>query len=229
MKQPSQVRVTGPLGPYAEGFRAVLAQQGYAVSSAVNQLKLVAHLSRWMSANGLSASELVPVNVERYVAARRAAHYRHNRSAQGLQPLLEYLRAAGALAVPAPASPATPIERLVADYASYLVAERSLAPGTVRYYLRFARLFLSAVSVDGELELGAITTAEMSRFVVEQCPGRNVGTARTLVMALRSLLRFLHSAQPSIMCSPRPQCSTSAPVTAGNSRQGFGVERRSCT
>ena len=194
MKHPSQVRVTGPLGPYAEGFRTVLAQQGYAVSSAVNQLKLVAHLSRWMSAEGLSASELVLANVERYVAARRAARYRHNLSAQGLQPLLEYLRAAGALAVPAPTSPATPIEQLVVDYASYLVAERSLAPGTVRYYLRFARLFLSSVSADGELELGAITTAEVSRFVVEQCTGRNVGTARTLVMALRSLLRFLHVA-----------------------------------
>ena len=41
MKDPSQVRVTGPLGPYAEGFRAELARQGYASSSAVNQLKLV--------------------------------------------------------------------------------------------------------------------------------------------------------------------------------------------
>ena len=53
MKDPSQVRVTGPLGPYAEGFRAELARQGYASSSAVNQLKLVGHLSRWMTMEGL--------------------------------------------------------------------------------------------------------------------------------------------------------------------------------
>src|SRR6266480_804478 len=70
MKGPSQVRVTGPLGPYAKGFRAELAMQGYASSSAVNQLKLVAHLSRWMTIEGLSAPELVPVEIERYVAAR---------------------------------------------------------------------------------------------------------------------------------------------------------------
>ena len=194
MNDPSHVRVRGPLGPYADGFRTELARHGYAVSTAVNQLKLVAHLSRWMTAEGLSAPELVPVNVERYVSAQRAARYRHNLSAQGLQPLLEYLGELGALAAPTPSSPATPIEQLVVDYASYLVAERSLALGRVRYYLRFARLFLSSVSVDGELELGAISSADVSRFVVEQCTRRSVGTARTLVMALRSLLRFLHVA-----------------------------------
>ena len=80
------------------------------------------------------------------------------------------------------------------DYASYLVAERSLAPGTVRYYLRFACLFCSSVSKDGELDVGAITTGDVSRFVVEQCGRRSVGSARTLVMALRSLLRFLYVA-----------------------------------
>jgi integrase/recombinase XerD len=194
MKDPSQVRVTGPLGPYAKGFRAELARQGYAASSAVNQLKLVAHLSRWMATEGLSARDLVPVEIERYVAARRAARYRHNLSEQGLRPLLEYLRGLGVLAGPAPPSPATPTERLLENYASYLVAERSLAPGTVRYYLRFACLFCSSVSKDGELDVGAITTGDVSRFVVGQCGRRSVGSARTLVMALRSLLRFLYVA-----------------------------------
>lgn len=146
MKDPSQVRVTGPLGPYAKGFRAELAGQGYASSSAVNQLKLVGHLSRWMTIEGLSAPELVPVQIGRYVAARRAARYRHNLSEQGLRPLLGYLRGLGVVAEPAPPGPASPHERLLQDYASYLAAERSLAPGTVRYYLRFARLFISSVS-----------------------------------------------------------------------------------
>lgn len=67
-------------------------------------------------------------------------------SEQGLRPLLEYLRGLGILADPGPPGPATPHEWLLEDYASYLVAERSLAPGTVRYYLRFARLFIASVS-----------------------------------------------------------------------------------
>jgi site-specific recombinase XerD len=115
-------------------------------------------------------------------------------SQQGLGPLLEYLRGLGALAGPTPSSPATPHERLLEDYAGYLAAERSLAPGTVRYYLRFARLFVSSVSDETGLDPGTITTGDVSRFVVEQCGRRSVGSARTLVMALRSLLRFLHVA-----------------------------------
>jgi len=192
MKDPSQVRVTGPLGPYAEGFRAELARQGYASSSAVNQLKLVGHLSRWMTIEGLSAPELVPAEIERYVAARRAARYRHNLSEQGLRPLLGYLRGLGVLAGSASSGPASPHERLLEDYASYLRAERGLAPGTVRYYLRFARLFIASVSDGTGPGLDAITTGDVSRFVVGQCGRRSVGSARTLVMALRSLLRFLH-------------------------------------
>jgi integrase/recombinase XerD len=192
MKDPSQVRVTGPLGPYAEGFRAELARRGYASSSAVNQLKLVRHLSRWMTMEGLSARELVPAEIGRYVAARRAARYRHNLSEQGLRPLLEYLRGLGVLAELGRPGPASPYERLLQDYARYLRGERSLAPGTVRYYLRFAGLFIASVWDETGPGLGAITTGDVSRFVVEQCGQRSVGSARTLVMALRSLLRFLY-------------------------------------
>ena len=192
MKDPSQVRVTGPLGPYAQGFRAELARQGYASSSAVHQLKLVGHLSRWMTIEGLSAPELVPAQIGRYVAARRAARHRHHLSGQGLRPLLGYLRGLGVLAGPAPPGPASPHGRLLQDYASYLRAERSLAPATVRYYLRFARLFITSVWDGTGPGLGAITTGDVSRFVAGQCGRRGVGSARTLVMALRSLLRVLH-------------------------------------
>jgi hypothetical protein len=34
MKDPSRVRVTGPLGPYARGFRIELARQGTIVAPA---------------------------------------------------------------------------------------------------------------------------------------------------------------------------------------------------
>jgi hypothetical protein len=46
------VRVTGPLMPYAEGFRAQLADQGYAPFSACAQLRLAGHLSRWLALRG---------------------------------------------------------------------------------------------------------------------------------------------------------------------------------
>jgi hypothetical protein len=48
-------------------------------------MKLVAHLSRWMMSEGLSAAELTPGPAEAYVLARRAAGYkRHFLSVHGL-------------------------------------------------------------------------------------------------------------------------------------------------
>jgi integrase/recombinase XerD len=191
-KDPFRVRVTGALEPYKSGFCADLAQQGYARSSAVAQLKLVAHLSRWMTAEGLSPRELTPERAEQFARARREAGYRHFLSPRGLQPLLGYLRRLGVVPEPAPSIPATPIERLLERYRGYLVRERSLAAGTVRYYERVARLFLVAVSADDEVDLDEVTTADVSRFVLAECRQRSIGSAKTVVAALRSLLRFLH-------------------------------------
>lgn len=193
MKDPSRVRVRGPLERYIEGFCAELAGQGYARSSAVNQLKLVAYLSRWMMSEGISPEELSTERVDRFLVARRAAGYkRHFLSVRGLRPVLGYLRGLGVVPEAAPVVAGTPVDELLENYRGYLLGERSLAPGTVRYYVRFAGLFLSWVSSDGELDLGTVTSGEVTRFVVEECGRRRAGSARTLIMALRSLLRFVH-------------------------------------
>jgi integrase len=77
----------------------------------------------------------------------------------------------------------------LARYHGYLAGERSLAEGTIRYYGRIARLFVSRVDPPA---LSQLTTAEVSRFVLEECRQRKVGSAKTMIMALRSWLRFLY-------------------------------------
>ena len=52
----SRVRVAGPLAPYADGFRAALAGQGYSPWSQVFHLQLMAHASRWLDARGLDSA-----------------------------------------------------------------------------------------------------------------------------------------------------------------------------
>ncbi len=42
------------------------------------------------------------------------------------------------------------------------------------------------------LDLAGITAAEVTGFVLSACPGRAVGSAKLIVCALRSLLRWLH-------------------------------------
>ena len=54
------VRVTGPLAPFADGYADALRQWGYTPLSAVHQVRLMAHLSRWLAERGCSPTDLNP-------------------------------------------------------------------------------------------------------------------------------------------------------------------------
>jgi site-specific recombinase XerD len=190
MKEPSRVRVAGPLQPFARGFGEHLMRQGYARLSAVAQVQLMAQLSRWMAAEAVPAAGLTPARLEQFVGTRRAAGYRHFVSPSSLTRLVDYLVGCGVLLAPQPPSPGTPAEALVERFHSYLVSERGLAAITVRGYVRFARLLLSELSRDEELALGELTAAEVTRFVLSESRRRSAGSAKNLVAALRSLLAF---------------------------------------
>ena len=87
----SWARVTGPLQPYAEGFTAELARLGYTSGSAYGQMLLMAHVSRWLAAEGLEVGGLTSA-AGRFLAARRAAGYVLYLSPKALEPLLGFLR-----------------------------------------------------------------------------------------------------------------------------------------
>lgn len=188
----SRVRITGPLAAYGDGFREELAVRGYAESSAAAQLRLMAHLSRWLDAQGLDAGGLTPQRVEQFREARRRE--RSNLlGCRALGPLVEYLRTQGAVAeVVEPAR--TWADRLLVNYRVHLVSERGLAASTVDRYLRVARRFLlSSVADEGEkVDLQGLTAADLNRFLTHECQGRPAGSVRNVASSLRALLRFLH-------------------------------------
>jgi integrase/recombinase XerD len=96
MSDPSRVRVSGPLEPFAAGFAAELQRQGYTPGSACQQMYLFAHLSRWLAGERLDAHALEAATIERFAATRRAAGYVPYTSAKALRPLLAHLRGLGA-------------------------------------------------------------------------------------------------------------------------------------
>ncbi len=193
MRDPLGVRVSGPLEPFVAGFVGDLGGRGYARVSVVAQPQLVAHLSRWMAAERVARAGLTAAVVERFVASRRAAGYRHFLTVGALAPLLDYLRSLGAAPM-APIGPrGGPADLLVERYRGYLVGERGLATSTVRYYERVARSFLGGVpSPRGELDLAGLDTAVVGRFVLGECGRCSPGSAGNVVVGLRSLLRYLH-------------------------------------
>src|SRR2546430_7614428 len=92
VSDPYWARVHGPLVGYVDGFRGELLRLGYTPLSAAGHVRLMAHLSRWLAREGLSASALTAPTVGAYFAERRAAGYVNERTPRALQPLLTYLR-----------------------------------------------------------------------------------------------------------------------------------------
>lgn len=193
MKDPLRVWVSGPLEPHASGFRIWLLGLGYTPNSTSDQLRLMAHTSRWLASQRLQATDLTPVRVEEFLAVRRATGYVQWRSAKAMVPLLDYLRELGVIPVPVP-QPLTPVETVLARYRSYLLDERCLAAATARGYVDMVRPFINTRSATAgeEPDLAGLSASDVSRFMLTACADRNRGSAKLLVTALRSLLRFLH-------------------------------------
>lgn len=191
---PSRVRVSGPLEAFAAGFAGDLSRQGYTQNSARLQMHLMAHLSRWLAVEGLPAQRLGTSEVERFLAARRAAGYTNHLSSKAMRPLLTYLREVGVAPPPPEPVPDGPVELALGRYRRYLTVERGVTGTTARGYVDVVRPFLrDRVSADGlGLDLEHLSAADVTGFIVATCPHQARGTAKLTVTALRSLLGFLH-------------------------------------
>jgi integrase/recombinase XerD len=194
MRRPPRVRMTGPLTLYVDGFVEALIGQDYTPLSARSQLELMAHVSRWLAANGLGPEGLTVSRVEEFLVSRRDLGHTHLLSPRGMTPLLEHLRALGVAPQPSPIEPPCAAERLLAAFGQYLLRERGFAPSTALRYLGSVRPFLAEqrCGADGELHLDDLSPRDITAFVLRECKWRTNGSAKCALTRLRCLLRFLH-------------------------------------
>ena len=184
-------RKAGRLGPQVEGYRAWLAHRGYTPQTIRNMLKDLGQVGVWMSAAGLETHQLDEDAMVTFLAARQAAGRRRALGPRAMIPLLTYLREAGA--TPAALPPQTPAEVLLAEYRSWLVQERGLAPATVLRYENTARRFLQQQAMAaGVLQPAGLTGADVNEFLLRECGRVSAGSAKGRVAELRAVLRFLY-------------------------------------
>ena len=187
--------VSGPLAPYAAGFESCLRSRGYSASTVANRLSQLGQLSRWLERAGLGAGDLTGARAAEFASSRREAGLVTWTSPKSAALPLGYLRALGVVPSPAVGVVDGPVEKLLAEYGRYLLVERRLSQHTVRdAYVPAARLFLEGREGPGGLALERLSAADVSVFLVRECPKRSVSGARDLVCALRSLSRYLHLA-----------------------------------
>jgi site-specific recombinase XerD len=87
---------------------------------------------------------------------------------------------------------AGPADVVVAEFRAFLAGERGLAAETGRCYGNHARAFLNWLPQPVDAALADLSAGQVTGYVIEYCRGRNSESAKAMVTALRSLLRFLH-------------------------------------
>lgn len=153
------------------------------------EVRVPAHLSRWLEDRGLSAADLTEERAGEYLAARQAAGYNwlcspgawHRCSAswpaEGLLPK-------GDLA------PASAAGVLLGRCGRYLHDERALSASTACSYLKRAGRFLDRCAADGDV--ASLTADQVTGAVLAECAGVSAGSAQYFVCALRSFRRFCY-------------------------------------
>ena len=191
MSERCPIRLTGPLVQYANRFGEGLAAQGYAEGTIQRNLRILAHMSHWMAEREVPVGGLTPARVEEFVGQRRREGYRRWLSVPAVAPLLEYLQQLGVAPKPEMCGPKTAAELVIEDYRDYLVVERGLTADVVSKYSRVASDLLAACEQPGGPDLGTLTAAAVTEYVVGECRRRSPGMAKCLVTALRSVLGYL--------------------------------------
>ncbi len=189
----TQVPVSGPLQPFADGFREALQRQGFSPWSVMFGLQSMERLSCWLLACQLDPAGLTGAEVGRFVREYRASGPSRRRRPRGLSSLLCYLRALGVAPDAVLAVSEDPLAGLLDEFAMFLLDERGLAAATVWYYRATARKFLStSLSTVDAVQVGEVSAAAVRSFVIDESRWRSIGSVKNVVTALRALLRFLH-------------------------------------
>jgi integrase len=189
-------RVSGPLAAEVHAFRAGLVRAGYTARTGQDNAYVMACLSRWLEAEGLTPAELTAERLERFAAARREAGYRRWRTVGSLRLVLRHLRDKGL--VPGderPADAGDPAGRVLGAFARYLRTERQLAERTVSLRVHLVRPFLAGLAgPDGTVRLDHASPAKVAGFITGQSEAYATGSMKQVTVALRSLLRYLFAA-----------------------------------
>lgn len=178
----------GPLVNDLAPFEHLLSEQGYPQESIRRHLRLVADFSVWLKARKISLKQLTPASAQRYLRCRARYRRRLKGSAHALRRFMELLQHGGLVKRDTPA--ATPVERLVNDYSSYLHQECGLAAPTISQYIRVSRLFLMKERIGKTKGLSGLRAQRVIRFIQGASGDCSASHAKNVAKGLRSFLRY---------------------------------------
>ena len=183
------VRITGPLAPFADGYRVKLRGRGYMPRSITDELRHVARLSQWLEERQLGAADLSSERLSQFLGElpRRRDGGRVC-SRRALTQVLEVLEEHGVKPLGAKEAPAPASEVLLASFERFLLQERAVALSTAAVYLARTRRFLAWSAPSGEV--ACLRASDVTDAVLKESAAVSASATKLFVTALRSFLRF---------------------------------------
>ena len=171
-----------------------LADRGYAPSTTREQVRLVAHLGRWLDRRHLSVADFEESCAARFLTHRRRCRMKPRSNSATLRVVLEILRSRGAIGGPfvVDASNVGPIARIECEFAEYLANERGLSASTVVSYIPGVRRLLSQRFGTKSLKLSELRPDDITRFIVSEARSVSPARMKVVVPGIRAFLRWLH-------------------------------------
>ena len=190
MGDPLKVRVAGPLVGLVPPFRQELFRLGYASNTVTQQLRLVAGLSRWLADRDMVTADLSESVAESFMRSWRLTHV-NLRTTRALKPFTDFVDSSGVQRKHDAPEALSIADRLLGDFARYLVSERALRPATVTNYRNQAGPFLRwRVEHTGD-DFGSLVADEVTGFLLYRAGSETLGSVKVAATAIRSLLRWM--------------------------------------
>lgn len=190
MSHPSKVVIVGPLAVLREQLTTEFVRLGYAPSTVARQLQLVAHLSRWMTARRVGAGELSWADIAVFCSDYDLSCI-HRSAPPPVMILMSLVRPEAMPVARTRAVLPSETEELLACFGEYLRDERGLTATTRALYLYQLRLFALWFVARSGSDLTVMTIAAVDQFYVDRAGIWSTSSARSSMIALRALARWL--------------------------------------
>jgi len=181
----------GPLGSHIDGFARLLSDQGYAIHTGRQKIRLVADLSAWLGKRRLDIKVLDEEQIGEFLKRRKKQLLLQRGDGRTLVQLLHHLRRTCIIPSPDEVVSDSPVDRITRDYAHFLSHQRGLCQVTIDSYLPIAQRFLETRFGSEKVCLGKLRVGDVTGFIVRDSSTFCPKMVQLTTTALRSFLGFL--------------------------------------
>ena len=186
-------RATGPVSQHLGSFVDLLIRQQF-VAAVVHVKTLHAMaFDRWLAKHDVDPAALSEAHIRRFARRRRRQRgpirpETRRREVYDVQQVVDFLRSRGVCAESIAST--TPVEVLVAAFASHLRDQQGLASPTIERYTIATRQFLENRFSTGAVDLHTLAARDIVEFIRGQVAHLTPPGLKCVVTAMRSFLRF---------------------------------------